>query len=167
MNNKFLVGISLLLATVFFACSNDSTSTNNNNGGGGNNNTTEGSMKLTVDGTAYDWTTATATKQTAGGMTIYTVAAIDAAGTSAAGFSISNISGPGTYTVGASSTRIVTLEYHNGTDSFQAGLPGTSGTITVTQLSPNVIATFSGTLSKTSGSGTVTITNGSVNAKVM
>jgi hypothetical protein len=166
---KQLLTVLSLCALLLVSCKSDSTTGTNNNNNNNNNNTNNApanTMIVTIDGTTYTWTAVGAKS----GGTI-TVSGADAAGDKVAGFNMSNVTGPGTYSTG-SATTIVTLTYGYPVGSDEvvySTIPGaSSGSITVQELTDSTCkATFSGTLTKisgASGSSTATFTNGSVNA---
>ena len=141
-------------------------------------------MIVTIDG-QIDTLVATAKQTTSSGVTNITVAGAGSKG-SGAGFTLVNITGTGTYNVGTVTYNGSSIQTVVMVDSYKdaAGqsanytsptVPGTTavGTVTVTTLtSTSIIATFNGTLSKTSNSpasdpASSIVTNGSVNATIM
>ncbi len=172
--NKFYVFLLICIGAVAISsCSKSSnpTSTNNNNGA---DTTSNGTMKITVDGTAYVLTTATAHTTATSRLRTVTVAGADVTG-KGCGFTLTNISGVGTYDIATSFSGstpqvvFMTYEYKDASGnsvSFASPNTGASvGKITITEMSTTTLkATFNGTLTNTSGSGTTTITNGIINA---
>ncbi len=173
--NKFYVFLLICIGAVAISsCSKSSnpTSTNNNNGA---DTTSNGTMKITVDGTAYVLTTATAHTTATSGLRTVTVAGADNVTGRGCGFTLTNISGVGTYDIATSFSGstpqvvFMTYEYKDASGnsvSFASPNTGASvGKITITEMSTTTLkATFNGTLTNTSGSGTTTITNGIINA---
>lgn len=151
----------VLFASLIASCSNGDSSTN---GGGGGATAPKDSMIVTVNGTTHTWH-ATGFK---GGTTIQ-VSGIDGKSGENVSVSLTGISAPGTFSTSSIST-ITAISYGTGStsDTYGANLGSGTGTVVVSQLTPNFIGTFSGTLNKTSGSGTgsITITNGSFNVVI-
>lgn len=119
-------------------------------------------MIVTVDGTTYRWP--------ANGTSSFgaiRITGIDGTTGQNVTVALTNVSDPGTYST-ASQTTLIGLTYGDGgANNYGANLGMGTGTVTLTQTSPNFIGTFSGTLiASGSASGSVTITNGSFNVVI-
>jgi hypothetical protein len=152
----------VFLASMMSSCSSTDSSTggtNNNNNGGGNN-AAQGTMVVTVNGTTHTWTAAGAKSSN-----YYVITGVD--NTSGESVTVSiQTDAPGTFST--SSLNSCSLAYGTGTSTtyIAASIFG-SGSIVVSEISPNFKATFSGTLANQSGgSGTATLSNGALNVVI-
>jgi hypothetical protein len=151
----------VLFASIVASCSSDSSSTNNNGGGGGT--APEGKMIVTINGKVDTLQPVTAVKN---GNT-YNVGAGNGESVT---ITTNGITATGNYTNAISpSGQIIAISYGNGSGSnYTATVTIGTANLNISQLSPNFIASFSGTLQLQSGTGasTMTIANGSVNGVV-
>jgi hypothetical protein len=178
---KTNIAILFLAAFVFASCNSTSTSTSNNNNNGGGGGAPANTMYITVGGKT-DTLVVIATKTTSSNQTVISVSGGNTAGVGS-GFSLTNISSAGTYSVGVigysggtiSGVPDMLYSYKDNSGSsvsYVTSSTGTTsdGTLIVTAISAtSVQATFSNcTLTLQSGSGpqTAIITSGSVNATI-
>lgn len=167
----------LVLVGVLVACGGggDSTSPNSPSGGnqnpGGSNGTSQ--MNATINGQAFavTGTAAVFAAQLDANSGAYLLSGIETASTfRAITFTLSGISGPGTYPLGVDGVSVaggIGSVSVNASNVWNTGLTGASGTITITSLTTTRIAgTFAFSANAASGgaTGSQSVTNGSFDA---